>query len=244
MKRVIVCKIIFLISLLLEVFTIINVEKDNRLFDTIVRETTLNKKEKEKILALFNWTHINVKIRNGLPPFDWFITPRSVLTHGSNCGGFSKVFAVLLRRDGFPARLLFLYQNKIPVHVVTEVYHKKRWVVFDPFYGYYYPMNDTLLATAEDLKRNPNLLQKFVNRTKYPINFYTYQDVRRTNWTKIPIISSKVYKLIRIIIGEKVDKIALNVITLRIKILLTYCLLIPIVICGFFIVKSNLRKSK
>ncbi|MDI6841132.1 MAG: transglutaminase-like domain-containing protein [bacterium] len=236
MKKL-VYRVLFSIFILLEAFTLISIHRDNCLFDSIIKEVANKNCAKDNILALLDWVHINVKVKNT----GTLTTPRYILTYGSGCGGFAKVFAVLVRKMGIPARLLFSYKDGVPVHVVTEVYYQKRWVVFDPYYKYYFPINDTLLATAEDLKNSSSLIEKVVDKKNYPFTSYIYQDVRRTNWNRIPIILPAVYKLLKKVIGDRADRISLNILALRPKITLSYCLLLLIII---LLIKRPFKREK
>lgn len=244
---------VVLVLILFEIFTLIGIKQENKLVDVIVNEVATSKNELENIYSLFKWVHnkagaSDLRVNASQPLIDRE-TPLHKLIFSTNyyCGRSAKIFTVLLRHIGVPARLLFLYKYDDILHyadirhIVVEVYYQKRWVVFDPFFGYYYPINDTLLASAEDLKNTPFLLEKVVDKNSYPLFLYNYQDARRSNWVKIPILLPAIYKLLKNFAPEKIDLIAFNVLILRELIFQSYCLILLCLIIIFALYVEVIR---
>ncbi len=211
--------------------------KLNRLSQEII--TNCNNPQ-QMAIAINKWVNKNIPVNPSIKLPNIFKTPTFILKHGGVCGSFAKVSAVLMRKTGIPARLLYLYNNGRVVHVVTEAYIDKKWCVFDPFYGYIFFKHDSVLASAEELRDNPEILFSTVDTTIYPLE-YTYTDVRRTNWQKFHL--EKLYRFLKKRIGSKADYIALNVLLLRPKITFFDFLLIIDIFLLIFLLKIRKGES-
>lgn len=195
-----------LIFIIIEIFVLIKVYKENQLLNIVAKGLAVHKNQKENIVALFNWITTNQRKKNKESSISEYIY--SYLS--GECGRNAKLFALLVRKTGTPARLAYLYRDEEPIHVIAEVYYEEKWRVFDVGAGYYYLVNGNSFATAEDLKNSPSLFESVVNKYKYnPL--YTYEDVRRTNWIKVPIVLPALYRVLKKIIGNKVDEFDLNI---------------------------------
>ncbi|MFM7375910.1 MAG: transglutaminase domain-containing protein, partial [Chthoniobacterales bacterium] len=70
------------------------------------------------------------------------------------CSHAAHALAALARESGMQARVLHAKGK----HLVTEIMVDEKWAVFDADAETHYPMPDGSLASAEDLRHNPNLL--------------------------------------------------------------------------------------
>ena len=213
-------KLTILIFLL--IFTIttlylgLDIYKDNLKMRRLTKEIITGcNNQKQMAIAIIKWVNKNLPVNPSIKLPNIFKTPTFILKHGGVCGSFAKLSAVLMRKTGIPARLLYLYNNGRVVHVVTEAYIERKWCIFDAFYGYVFFKHDSVLASAEELRDSPEILFSIVDTTIYPLE-YTYADVRRTNWQKFHL--EKLYRFLKKRIGSKADSIAVNVILLRPKI--------------------------
>ena len=215
--------------------------KLNRLSQEII--TNCNNPQ-QMAIAINKWVNKNLPVNPSIKLPNIFKTPTFILKHGGVCGSFAKVSAVLMRKTGIPARLLYLYKNGSVIHVVTEAYIDKKWCVFDTFYGYIFFKHDSVLASAEELRDNPEILFSTVDTTIYPLE-YTYSDARRTNWQKFHL--EKLYRFLKKRVGSKADYIALNVLLLRPKIFIFDMLLIVdflLLLCWIIIRRKTNQLTK
>jgi len=222
-----------------------DIANDNRIFSKISRNIVQNEGNPvKKAILITNWTHKNIKLKMHKLP-NMFQTPKFILRKGGICGSFAKITAVLMKEQGIPARLLFIYYKGTPTHVITEAYLNGKWRVFDPDFGYIYFGSDSLPETANNIVQNPDIMKKVIDPKIYP-EIYILRDVRRTNWTKIPG-GNLLYKFLKKKIGKKVDWICINVITLRPKILfldiLILFFILLIIVCYTKISRNKLKKT-
>ena len=150
--------------------------------------------------------------------------------HGA-CGSYSMVLARLFQTYNLPVRIGQMKAHGIfASHNITEVKIHQTWVVLDPTFNIYFTTPENRLAAFSDLHNSWSYYRKQLPAT-YDLS-YKYDDVRYTNWTKIPIILPALKKTLDVLLGkEKADGICLRVLFLRVYDLYFYCallLLIPI----------------
>ncbi|MBS1914844.1 MAG: hypothetical protein JST87_01135 [Bacteroidetes bacterium] len=147
-----------------------------------------------------------------------YIHPASIdlMTARGACGSYSLVLARLLQNYNLPVRIAQMKANGIyGAHNVVETKIQSGWVVLDPTFDLYFVTPENKLASFTDVKKNWGYYSKQV--PKEYNNTYRYEDVRYTNWTKIPIVLPLTKKLLDIIFGkEKSNTICVRMIFLRI----------------------------
>ena len=110
--------------------------------------------DKDKVLALFEWTHQNIKrdIPKGWPIVDdhvWHIILRG---YGAR-DQFSDIFTTLCNYAGINAFFTWVYtsdgKKRIPLSFVKI---KGRWSIFDPYHGTYFKNRNGEITDIEEIK--------------------------------------------------------------------------------------------
>ncbi len=175
-----------------------------------------------------------------------YIQPTSIdlMTGKGACGSYSMVLARTLENYSYPVRIAQMKSNGVyAAHNVVEVKTKGGWVVLDPLFDVYFikPSHNGL-ASFTDVKNNWDYY-----KNQLPPNYdlsYRYEDVRYSNWTKIPIILPAVKKILDLTMGkEKADTISMRIYFLRIYDIYFYLLLL-IYIPVFILTLKKLIKTK
>jgi hypothetical protein len=156
-------------------------------------------------------------------------TSIDLMTASGACGSYAIVLARILKNYNFDVRIA---QMKVlgvyAAHNVVEVKTGKGWVVLDPLFNLYFikPGNKEL-ASFSDVKKDWNYYGSQVP-SKYNLN-YNYQDVRYSNWSKIPVILPATKKILDLVIGKE----QADVISMRTYFLKTYDLFFYITLLIF-----------
>lgn len=102
-------------------------------------------------------------------------TEEELIKRGTEiCTELSRVLCVLAQIAGMPARLVYLFdmERKNWGHGVTEIYVRTRsssnWAIFDATSNVCYSMPDGKLASAWDLRNNPDIVDKHSEHLKKP----------------------------------------------------------------------------
>jgi hypothetical protein len=129
-------------------------------------------------------------------------TSVDLMTTAGACGAYSQVLARILETWHYPVRIgqmkAFGYYGG---HMIVEVYAGSHWVVLDPTFNLAFVRPDGHYASYNDVHANWAYYAKQV-----PANYdkgYHYEDVRYTNWSKIPVILPLVKKIMTVCIGEE-----------------------------------------
>jgi len=118
------------------------------------------------------------------------------------CGSASLVLARTYMSMGFPTRIGQMYAyGHFGGHMVVEVWSNDRWMVMDPLFNQVFYKPDSSLASFNDVQNNFAYYSKQLH-PEYPKK-YQFQDVRYTNWDKIPVLSPLVKKTLNIVFGEQ-----------------------------------------
>lgn len=171
--------------------------------------------------------------------FDGFkvdlLQPTSIdlMTARGACGSYAMVLARTLENYDFPVRIAQMKANGIfAAHNIVEVETNKGWAVLDPLFNVYFVKPDHSLASFKDVKNNWDYY-----KTQLPPDYdmnYRYEDVRYSNWEKIPVVLPGIKKLLDLVLGkEKADTISMRTYFLKMYDLYFYILLglyIPVLI--------------
>ncbi len=102
-------------------------------------------------------------------------TEEELIKRGTEiCTELSRVLCVLAQVAGLPARLVYLFDlnRKNWGHGVTEIFvqtnESSNWAVFDATSNVCYPMPDGRLASAWDLRNNPEIIENHPEHKKKP----------------------------------------------------------------------------
>ncbi len=142
-------------------------------------------------------------------------TTIDLMTAKGACGSFAVVLARTMQDYKFPVRIAQMKSNGIfAAHNIVEVKTAHGWVVLDPLYDVYFVKPSNQLASFEDVKNNFAYY-----KSQLPPGYdmqYRYEDVRYSNWTKIPVLMPAIKKLLDLTLGkEKADGISMRTFFLR-----------------------------
>jgi hypothetical protein len=176
------------------------------------------------------------------PQYDFF-HPASVdlMTAGGACGSYSEVLARILQTYDYPIRIAQMKAKGIFAdHNVVEVNTDHGWVVLDPTFNLYFVRPDAHLASFQDVKNNWEYYAKQV-----PPNYdlaYHYEDVRYSNWQKVPIVFPAIKGVLNLIIGkEKADTISIRTYLLKIYTIYFYLALFLYIPVLLFTIKRIIK---
>ena len=138
-----------------------------------------------------------------------------LMTARGACGSYSMVLARILQGYNYPVRIAQMKANGIFAdHNIVEVQTGHGWAVLDPLFDVYFVTPDHKLASFEDVHNHWNYYLQ-----QLPTNYdthYRYEDVRYSNWTKIPVVMPAIKKILDKTIGKKdADLISLRTYFLR-----------------------------
>ncbi|HXB09742.1 MAG TPA: hypothetical protein VNW04_21610, partial [Puia sp.] len=129
-------------------------------------------------------------------------TAVDLMTASGACGSYSQVLARIIETWHYPVRIAQMKAyGHFGAHNIVEVLTGSHWVVLDPTFNLCFTRPDNRLASYSDVHGNWNY---YVNQVPadYDKN-YKYEDVRYTNWTKLPIILPAIKKLMTFCVGAE-----------------------------------------
>jgi hypothetical protein len=205
----------------------------------------------ESALALLHASHALVKPR--VTAFSAHSSPgirERVLNSGDFaliegtgvCGSYTHVLALALKSAGFPVRIAQMRcGDRWSCHILLETRIDGRWVVMDPSFDLAFRNRDGTLASFSQVRRDwarhrDNL------PAEYPLE-YAYEDVRYTNWDKVPGLMPLIKWLLDIVLGEAANEISLRAHVLHLyRTYLWAC--IPVTILVLFMTARTLTKFR
>ncbi|HWB90754.1 MAG TPA: hypothetical protein VG605_02840 [Puia sp.] len=134
-----------------------------------------------------------------------------LMTTRGACGSYSEVLARIIGTLHYPVRIAQMKAGGIfAAHNVVEAYTGSHWVLLDPTYNLYFTKPNGQLACFNDIRQDWAYYSKQVPTGYNPK--YQYEDVRYTNWSKIPFLSPVLKSALVMAYGrEYVDGISLRV---------------------------------
>jgi hypothetical protein len=142
-------------------------------------------------------------------------TSIDLMTARGACGSFSIVLARILQGYRYDVRIAQMKSKGVyAAHNIVEAKTRHGWVVLDPFFDVYFINRSSKLASFEDVKNDWEYY-----KNKLPADYdmsYRYEDVRYSNWTKIPVLLPAAKKILDLTIGKQAaDTISLRVFFLK-----------------------------
>jgi hypothetical protein len=129
-------------------------------------------------------------------------TSVDLMTTRGACGSYSTVLARVLQTYHYPLRIAQMKANGyFGAHNLVEVKTTSGWVVLDPTFNLYFTRPDAHLASFSDVHNNWNF---YAHQT--PVGYdqnYRYEDVRYTDWDKIPVILPAMRGVLSLFIGSE-----------------------------------------
>jgi hypothetical protein len=128
-------------------------------------------------------------------------TSVDLMTTQGACGSYSQVMAMILKTYHYPIRIAQMKANGTwAAHNIVEAKTSHGWVVLDPTYNAHWTRPDGRLASFDDVHNDWNYYSRQV-----PANYdmhYRFEDVRYSNWTKVPFIMPGIKGLLNLILGK------------------------------------------
>ena len=170
-------------------------------------------------------------------------TSFDLMTTRGACGSYSQVLARILKTYHIPVRIAQMKAGGyFGAHNIVEAQVGSNWVVLDPTYNLCFHRPDARLANFKDVSADWNYYSKQVPSDYNPI--YRYEDVRYTNWTKIPFISPAARSVVSLFIGrERTDTFSMRTLfmnTYQVYVYFLVALYIPL----FLITVLGLLRTK
>ncbi|MHA4808500.1 hypothetical protein ACX0G9_10340 [Flavitalea flava] len=178
------------------------------------------------------------------PQADFFhSTAVDLMTTRGACGSYSQVLARILQTYQFPIRIAQMKADGVfAAHNIVEVKTGKDWVVLDPTFNAHFVRPDGKLASFADVKGDWSYYSKQVP-PGYDLK-YRYEDVRYSNWGKLPFLSPLVKGLFKLFLGsEKIETFSLRTYFLKVYELYFYFTIL-IYIPVFLFTISQFVKTK
>jgi len=188
---------------------------ENALFQSIKRDIDSRLTDKDtqdsivvKAMRTCNFMMVNrapIFIANNFTGFKAdVIRPASVdlMTTRGACGSYAEVLARILQNYNYPIRIAQMKAEGIFAdHNIVEVKIDHGWVALDATFNAYFIRPDSKLASFADVQGNWAYYSKQVP-PGYDLK-YRYEDVRYSNWGKIPIIFPAIKKILSLFIGQE-----------------------------------------
>lgn len=137
-------------------------------------------------------------------------TSIDLMTARGACGSFSMVLARILQGYHYDVRIAQMKSNGVfAAHNIVEAKTRHGWAVLDPLFDVYFINPSHKLASFNDVKNNWSYYKEQLP-PGYDMS-YRYEDVRYSNWAKIPVVLPAVKKILDLTIGKPAaDSISLR----------------------------------
>jgi hypothetical protein len=170
-------------------------------------------------------------------------TSFDLMTASGACGSYSIVLARVLQGYKFDVRIAQMKANgRFAEHNIVEAKTSHGWVVLDPFFDTYFITPSNQIASFSEVKANWSYYKSQLP-PDYDMN-YRYEDVRYSNWTKIPILLPSIKKMLDLAIGKQnADTISLRTYFLR-KYVLCFDIFLILFVLVFSFTIRKLIKAK
>lgn len=164
-----------------------------------------------------------------------------LMTTSGACGSYAMVLSRVLEDLHFPVRIAQMKVKGIyGGHNIVEVKTGQSWVVLDPTFDVSFTRPDARLASFADVQHDWNYYSRQVPAGYNPT--YRYEDVRYTNWSKIPVLFPTLKVLLNATLGqEKTNHISIRTWFLKIYDVCFYGVLLIYLPVLFFALKRRVR---
>lgn len=138
-----------------------------------------------------------------------------LMTGKGSCGSYSLAMARLMKNLGFNVRIAQMKVGEIYAgHNLVEIYVNGNWVVVDALYDLFFLKPDGDLASFKDVQQDWNYYKRQVP-SEYDMA-YKYEDLRYTNWDKIPVVMPLVKQTLSWTLGaQRADEVSIRMFTIR-----------------------------
>ena len=158
------------------------------LYEEITRDS---KTDKEKLLALFEWTSLNIRhVPNELPVVDDHVDNIIIRGYGTDDQS-ADVFTTLAVLAGFKGGIYLtkIYPEKV-VHALSIINFNGEFVLFDTYTGFIFHNKNGEMATLDEIRNDINLVKSVANDYKmydkylYLRFFENLKPVEEIGWSK------------------------------------------------------------
>ena len=137
-------------------------------------------------------------------------TSIDLMTANGACGSYALVLARVLQNFHFPIRVAQMKANGVfAAHNIVEVRTNNGWAILDALFDVSFRKPGGGLASFHDVENDWTFYKK-----QLPAGYdmsYRYEDVRYSNWTKIPVIQPAIKKILDRVLGkQKADTISVR----------------------------------
>ncbi|MFT4635820.1 MAG: hypothetical protein ACI854_000705 [Arenicella sp.] len=216
---------------------------EDALYDQLVNKfTETSMSQQEMALSLLSESHMLLNSRHKLFSGDDYIGMRDSLFRSADvqlidarfsCGSYSHVLGRLLQRAGFEIRLAQMKCDNVwGCHIVLEAKVDDRFVSLDSLYNVAFIRSDGKLASFSEVGENWSDYKRQLP-SGYP-DWFAYEDVRYTNWSKIPLLMPAAKNLLSVFIGDKVNRVSVRSLVLNVYKAYLYILMTGYLMLIFF----------
>ena len=143
------------------------------------------------------------------PSADFFHgTSVDLMTTKGACGSYAQVMAMILKTFDYPVRIAQMKANGVwAAHNIVEVKTDYGWAVLDPTFNAHWVRPDGHLASFNDVHNDWSYYGRQVPKD-YDMQYH-FEDVRYSNWTKVPVVFPAIKGVLNMIMGKaKADTIS------------------------------------
>ena len=179
--------------------------------------------QQDTVLSLLHTTHALLEPRHDLFEGRSYANIRDKLFRSADvqlndakwsCGSYTHVLARLLQRADFEVRLAQMKCGNVwGCHIILEAKVDGRFVSLDALYDLAFTRPDGRLASFKEVGRDWSVYRKQVP-TNYEL-VYAYEDVRYTNWGKIPLLMPAAKQVFKIFLGPRIETVSVRSWTLN-----------------------------
>lgn len=197
---------------------------ENQVMDAIVGDADKENLKENEVLVLMGRVHRLVgssfryfhEEKPESPPTPLVGSPLfDLLTGAGACGSYTAVLGRVFDRAGIPIRIaqMSCVRDSGEVvqgcHMLIEAHVEGKWSVFDAMYNLTFRTPEGLLAGFEDVSQN---WKYYRNQTSedYPQDWFTYHEVRYTNWDKVPVLMPAIREVLGWGLGEKIETLSVR----------------------------------
>lgn len=224
---------------------------EDGLYDQIVKNTiAADMNDQQKAILLRHETHSLLKPREELFIGEENINLRDALFRSSDiqlidakedCASYTHVLGRLLQRSGFVVRIAQMKCGENwGCHILLEANVDGKFVALDPLYDVAFKKNDGTLANFDEIGQNWDLYKLQVPEN-YPSRF-AYEDVRYTNWDKIPVVMPIFRKVLSMLMKNEIETLSIRSMVLNVY--KTYMILLSIFYIGLTAASYFILRSK
>jgi hypothetical protein len=192
---------------------------EDSLYDQILENTITPKmSDQRKALLLLERTHSLLEPRLEIFAGQGYINIRDTLFRSSDiqlldakgaCGSHAHVLGRLLQRAGIDIRIAQMKCGDTwACHILLDAKIDGEWVVLDALYGLSFENADGSLATFKEVGDDwARFSAQLPN--DYDLS-YAYEDVRYTNWDKLPVLMPIAKTVLALFLGDEVETLSVR----------------------------------